>query len=176
MYLHSRKFTPRPYQDAAVRRVVSLFGEGEREMLLHLPTGSGKTIIATVVIEKLLPKLKGGKVLFVAHRRELLDQTADKLDRHLPDVSVSIEQGERRASLDAQVILASIQSLSARKDTYPAEQFSLIIIYDCHHALAPTWKAVIQYFHDSPVTRRLLLVLTATPRPVSSSHLTLPTT
>ncbi len=164
MYLHSRRFTPRPYQDDAVGRVVSLFGEGEREMLLHLPTGSGKTIIATLVIEKLLPKLKDGKVLFVAHRRELLDQTADKLERHLPDVSVSIEQGERRASLDARVILASIQSLSARKDAYPAEQFSLIIIDECHHALAPTWKAVIQYFHDSRSKSSLLLGMTATPR------------
>ena len=164
MYLQSRRFTPRPYQDSAVRRVLSLFRQGEREMLLHLPTGSGKTIIATVVIEKLLPLLGEGKVLFVAHRRELLDQTADKLSRHLPDVPLSFEQGERRASLDARVILASIQSLMARKDAYPAEQFSLIIIDECHHALAPSWKAVIQYFHDSRARGSLLLGMTATPR------------
>ena len=164
MYLQSRRFTARPYQDSAVRRVLSLFRQGEREMLLHLPTGSGKTIIATVVIEKLLPLLGEGKVLFVAHRRELLDQTADKLSRHLPDVPLSFEQGERRASLDARVILASIQSLMARKDAYSAEQFSLIIIDECHHALAPSWKAVIQYFHDSRARGSLLLGMTATPR------------
>ncbi len=163
MYLHSRRFTPRPYQDSAVRRVHALFRQGEREMLLHLPTGSGKTIIATLVIEKLLPLLGEGKVLFVAHRRELLDQTADKLERHLPDLPVSIEQGERRASLDARVILASIQSLTARKDAYPAKEFSLIIIDECHHALAPSWKAVIQYFHDSRTQGSLLLGMTATP-------------
>ena len=164
MYLYSRRFTPRPYQDNAVRQVLSKFRAGQREMLLHLPTGSGKTIIATLVIEKLLPKLGRGKVLFVAHRRELLDQTADKLNRHLPEVSVSIEQGERRASLDARIVLASIQSLTRRKDAYPAEQFSLIIIDECHHALAPSWKAVIQYFHDSRASHGLLLGMTATPR------------
>ena len=164
MFLHSRRFDPRPYQDSAVRQVVALYGRGEREMLLHLPTGSGKTIIATLVIERLLPLIGEGKVLFVAHRQELLDQTADKLNRHMPDLSVSFEQGERRASLDARVILASIQSLTARKDAYPAKQFSLIIIDECHHALAPSWKAVIQYFHDSRNKGSLLLGMTATPR------------
>ena len=164
MLLHSKRFTPRPYQDQAVQRVHSLFRQGERELLLHLPTGSGKTIIATLVMEKLLPLLQGGKVLFVAHRQELLDQTADKIHRHMPELTVSIEQGERRASLDAQVILASVQSLQARKDTYPADQFRLIIMDECHHALSPTWKQIIQYFHDSRSQDSLLLGMTATPR------------
>ncbi len=164
MYLHSRRFTPRPYQESAVQRVVSLYGRGERELLLHLPTGSGKTIIATLIIERLLPLLGEGKVLFVAHRKELLDQTADKLGKHLPELTVSFEQGERRASLDARLILASIQSLIARKDAYPAERFSLIIIDECHHALAPSWQAVIQYFHDRRARGSLLLGMTATPR------------
>ena len=164
MLLHSQRFTPRPYQAKAVSQVHTLFRQGERELLLHLPTGSGKTIIATLVMEKLLPLLSGGKVLFVAHRQELLDQTADKIKRHMPELTVSIEQGERRASLDAQVILASVQSLQARKDTYPASEFRLIIMDECHHALSPSWKQIIQYFHDSRAQDSLLLGMTATPR------------
>ena len=164
MRLHSQRFTPRPYQEKAVNQVHTLFRQGHRELLLHLPTGSGKTIIATLVMEKLLPLLSGGKVLFVAHRQELLDQTADKINRHMPDLTVSIEQGERRASLDAQVILASVQSLQARKDTYPASEFRLIIMDECHHALSPSWKQIIQYFHDSRAQDSLLLGMTATPR------------
>ncbi|MCP4899330.1 MAG: DEAD/DEAH box helicase family protein, partial [bacterium] len=92
-----KRFLPRPYQEKAVREVLSLYTGGARKMLLHLPTGSGKTIIATLIIERLLPLIDSGKVLFIAHRRELLDQTAEKLKQHLPGLAISIDQGERRA-------------------------------------------------------------------------------
>ncbi len=111
-----KRFLPRPYQEKAVREVLTLYKDGARKMLLHLPTGSGKTIIATLIIERLLPLIDSGKVLFIAHRRELLDQTAEKLEQHLPGLAISIDQGERRADPAAQVIIASIQSLSKRKD------------------------------------------------------------
>ena len=164
MYLHSRRFSARPYQQRALDSVVSRYSAGTREMLLHLPTGAGKTVIATLIIEALPPFIDEGKVLFVAHRKELLDQTADKLNRHLPELSVSIEQGERRADMAAQVVIASIQSLTKRKDTYPAEQFSAIVCDECHHALSPSWKEVIQHFHDARGRDTLLLGMTATPR------------
>ncbi|MFL7808764.1 MAG: DEAD/DEAH box helicase family protein, partial [Anaerolineae bacterium] len=91
------RFLPRPYQEKAVREVLSLYTGGSRKMLLHLPTGAGKTIIATLIIERLLPLIGSGKVLFIAHRRELLDQTSEKLQQHLPGLAISIDQGERRA-------------------------------------------------------------------------------
>lgn len=113
-----KRFLPRPYQEKAVREVLSLYQDGARKMLLHLPTGAGKTIIATLIIERLLPLIDSGKVLFIAHRRELLDQTAEKLKQHIPGLAISIDQGERRADPAAQVIIASIQSLGKRKDAY----------------------------------------------------------
>ncbi|MGB5734809.1 MAG: DEAD/DEAH box helicase family protein, partial [Thiohalocapsa sp.] len=106
-----KQFLARPYQDKAVREVLSLYHDGARKMLLHLPTGAGKTIIATLIIERLLPLIDAGKVLFIAHRKELLDQTAEKLKQHLPGLAISIDQGARRADPAAQVIIASIQSL-----------------------------------------------------------------
>ena len=50
-----KRFLPRPYQEKAVREVLTLYKGGARKMLLHLPTGSGKTVIATLIIERLLP-------------------------------------------------------------------------------------------------------------------------
>jgi len=159
-----KRFLPRPYQDKAVREVLSLYTGGARKMLLHLPTGAGKTIIATLIIERLLPLIDAGKVLFIAHRRELLDQTAEKLKQHLPGLAISIDQGERRADPAAQVIIASIQSLSKRKDAYRPEQFSLIVCDECHRALAPSWVEVIEHFNDERDGDALLLGMTATPR------------
>jgi superfamily II DNA or RNA helicase len=159
-----KRFLPRPYQQKAVREVLTLYQGGARKLLLHLPTGSGKTIIATLIIERLLPLIDSGKVLFIAHRRELLDQTAETLKQHLPGLAVSIDQGERRADPAAQVIIASIQSLSKRKDAYQPGLFSLIVCDECHRALAPSWIEVIEHFHDERDGDALLLGMTATPR------------
>ena len=164
MSVKCKRFLPRPYQDKAVREVLTLYTDGARKMLLHLPTGAGKTIIATLIIERLLPLIDSGKVLFIAHRRELLDQTAEKLKQHLPGLAVSIDQGERRADPAAQVVIASIQSLSKRKDAYRPEQFSLIVCDECHRALAPSWVEVIEHFNDERAGDALLLGMTATPR------------
>jgi ATP-dependent helicase IRC3 len=159
-----KRFLPRPYQEKAVREVLSRYEGGARKMLLHLPTGSGKTIIATLIIERLLPLIHSGKILFIAHRRELLDQTADKLKQHLPELAISIDQGDRRADPGAQVIIASIQSLSKRKDAYRPELFSVIVCDECHRALAPSWVEVIEHFHEERDRDALLLGMTATPR------------
>ncbi len=159
-----KRFLPRPYQEKAVREVLTLYQDGARKMLLHLPTGAGKTIIATLIIERLLPLIDAGKVLFIAHRRELLDQTAEKLKQHLPGLAISIDQGDRRADPAAQVIIASIQSLSKRKHAYRPEQFSLIVCDECHRALAPSWVEVIEHFNDERDGDALLLGMTATPR------------
>ncbi len=159
-----KRFPPRPYQENAVRQVLSLYKGGARKLLLHLPTGAGKTIIATLIIERLLPLTDSGKVLFIAHRRELLDQTAEKLRRQLPGLAISIDQGERRADPAARVIIASIQSLSKRKDAYRPDLFSVIVCDECHRALAPSWVEVIEHFNDERDCDALLLGMTATPR------------
>jgi len=159
-----KQFLAHPYQDKAVREVLSLYQDGARKMLLHLPTGAGKTIIATLIIERLLPLIDAGKVLFIAHRKELLDQTAEKLKQHLPGLAISIDQGARRADPDAQVIIASIQSLSKRRQAYRPELFSVIICDECHRALAPSWIEVIEHFNDERDGDALLLGMTATPR------------
>ena len=143
MSRRAKRFLPRPYQEKAVREVLTLYTKGARKMLLHLPRGAGKTIIATLIIERLLTLIDSGKVLFIAHRRELLDQTAEKLKQHLPGRANSIDQGERRADPAAQVVIASIQSLSKRKDAYRPELFSVIVCDECHRALAPRWVEVI---------------------------------
>ncbi|MEM9489613.1 MAG: DEAD/DEAH box helicase, partial [Myxococcota bacterium] len=159
------RFQPRPYQAAAVRQVLALYERGQRNLLLHLPTGSGKTVIASLIIDALLRRWDGaGRVLFLAHRKELLEQTAATLRRQIPGVTIGIEQGRRRADLDARIVIASIQSLVHRKDRYPAARFAAIICDECHRALAPRWLEVIGYFRDQRPDATLLLGMTATPR------------
>lgn len=159
-------FHLRPYQKQAVNSVVSRYRQnGERRMLLYLPTGAGKTVIATFII-KALKEILGShkKTLFVAHRQEILDQTALTLKRHLPLCNIQIEQGERRSSGDADVTVASVQSLLRRKERYDPKSFGLIICDECHRALAPSWEEIIGYFCAEASRDTLLLGMTATPR------------
>jgi ATP-dependent helicase IRC3 len=157
-------FKLRPYQKAAVGSVTARYRAGDRRLLVYLPTGAGKTVIATFIIEALRRGSGLGRCLFVAHRREILDQTARTLAQHLPGLDVQVEQGERTGSPSADVIVASVQSLLRRKERYDPRAFDLIVCDECHHALSPSWEEVIGYFWKQASGRTLLLGMTATPR------------
>jgi ATP-dependent helicase IRC3 len=158
-------FQLRPYQRAAVSAVLSRFDKQRASsLLLHLPTGAGKTVIAAEIIRTLSQRSGFGKTLFVAHRREILDQTAETISRQIPSATIQVEQGSRTASQQASVTVASVQSLVRRKERYDPKAFSLIICDECHRALAPSWEEVIGYFHEHKQGDSLLLGMTATPR------------
>jgi superfamily II DNA or RNA helicase len=161
----SKPFRLRPYQKKAVAAVVSGYNEREqRRMLVYLPTGAGKTVIAAHIIKALRTTKEFGKVLFVAHRREIINQTARTIRRHLPRLEVQIEQGKRTSGGKGDITIASVQSLVRRKERYNPEEYALIICDECHRALAPSWGEVIDYFHTQADKDTLLLGMTATPR------------
>ncbi|MCU0693780.1 MAG: DEAD/DEAH box helicase [Polyangiaceae bacterium] len=158
-------FQLRPYQRAAASAVLARYDRQRiSSMLLHLPTGSGKTVIAAEVIRRLSARGDFGKTLFVAHRREILDQTAETIRRQVPSATIQVEQGSRTATRDATVTVASVQSLVRRKERYDPTSFSLIICDECHRALGHTWEEIIGYFHERKQADSLLLGMTATPR------------
>jgi superfamily II DNA or RNA helicase len=162
-----KPFRLRPYQKAAVQAVISRFrDENTHRMLLYLPTGAGKTVIATFIIRSMraLAGFSKSRTLFIAHRREILDQTVRTINQHLPNLTIAIEQGERSSDIDADVTVASVQSLLRRKDRYDPKSFDLIICDECHRALAPSWEEVIGYFYSHATGKTLLLGMTATPR------------
>ena len=83
----------RPYQRAAVEAVLAARRAGKRRLLVHLPTGAGKTVIFSH-----LARLAKRQVLVLAHREELLMQARDKLERALGGGAVvAIERGALRA-------------------------------------------------------------------------------
>ena len=74
------RLTPRPYQHEAVAALLAAAARGVHRPLLVLPTGTGKTIIFALLVQR-----RGGRALILAHRDELIQQALDKL--HLVDPS-----------------------------------------------------------------------------------------
>lgn len=121
--------------------------------LLVAPTGAGKTTIASEMIHGAVAR--GGDVLFLAHRDELIQQCSRRLDGAGIEHETII--GKRgRAALWAKVRIASVQTLARRLDRLP--RATLIVVDEAHHARAASYAAILDAYPGVPVVG-----LTATP-------------
>ena len=155
----------RPYQRDCIKRVLASYKEGRRRVLVSLPTGTGKTVVFASFPRELRMKKK---MLILAHRDELLEQAREKLLTAAPEVSVEIEQGQRRASASAQVVIGSVPTLGRadgkRLDALRPEDFSVIVVDEAHHAIAKTYRKILDHFGLFSGGDALLVGFTATPR------------
>jgi superfamily II DNA or RNA helicase len=138
------EFTLRPYQHECVNAVITKLQTCQR-VLAVCPTGSGKTIIFAKITDYCVSK--GYRVLILAHREELLSQARDKM-RLSQGIESDLERAESQASLDAQVVVASVQSISRpnRLARFPHDHFNLIIIDEAHRTLGKTYRDVLDWF------------------------------
>lgn len=148
----------RPYQQQARDRIYAEWDAGHTRTLLVLPTGTGKTIVfASVAADQVRA---GDRVLILAHRGELLEQAADKLQRSTGLVS-AVEKAESTC-LDSwfRVVVGSVQTLqrTARLERFPQDYFGTIIIDEAHHAITDGYRRILDYFSGAKV-----LGVTATP-------------
>jgi superfamily II DNA or RNA helicase len=143
----------RDYQTAAIEDVRTELRAGHRRVCLVMPTGSGKTYTAASLVAGAINK--GKRVLWLAHRTELVDQAIASLE------TVGVKCGAVAASSGhpsrgfAPCQVASIQTLIARKH-YP--EADVIVSDECHHMVAKEFRAVLDQYKTQPI-----IGLTATP-------------
>ncbi len=148
----------RPYQQEALDSIFTRWAEGQRRLLLCLPTGCGKTIVFAKAIERLVRN--GMRVLVLAHRSELLAQAADKLDK-ATGLKCAVEKAEETCVGSwFRVVVGSVQTLCREKRLaqFDAHYFDAIIIDEAHHCLSDSYQTVLAHFPDA-----LVLGVTATP-------------
>lgn len=146
----------RPYQVRTVAAARAQFRSGRRAVLVVSPTGSGKTVIAAAVVEAAIER--GTRVLFGAHRVELLDQTVRKLaSAGIVDVRIiRADRDDGRA--DAPVIVASVPTLAGKRWRDRLPEAGLVILDEAHHSVSDSWLGIATRYRSSR-----LLGFTATP-------------
>ena len=143
----------RPYQQQAANQIRTSYRAGNRAPMLVLSTGGGKTVVFSYISHGAASKNK--RVLILVHRIELIRQTFRKLTDF--GVHCGIINAKYTPDYYAPVQVASVQTLVKRLDKI-AMNFDLIIIDECHHATASTYRKII----DANPNAKLLGV-TATP-------------
>ena len=148
----------RPYQEAALRAIVTAQARGVRRPLVVLPVGAGKTVVFAHLLRRRL-----GRALVLAHRDELLHQAVATLRLVDPTVQIGRVQAEDNA-VDAPVVVASVQTLSRPQRLGQLGQgFATIVVDEAHHATAPTYRRILQHCGAFQADGPLTLGVTATP-------------
>jgi ATP-dependent helicase IRC3 len=156
----------RPYQLECLERIHAQYRAGKRRMLVSLPTGTGKTVIFAQFPSFFRMQRR---LLVLAHREELIEQARTKFRAANPGMTIGIEQGQQHASSKAKVVLASVPTLgregSGRLLALDPDEFHVIVVDEAHHAVASTYRRVLEHFRVfEPDTKRLVVGFTATPR------------
>lgn len=138
----------RPYQAEALEAIRRDYECGIRRLLLVLPVGSGKTHIAAR-----LPELIGDpRLVYCAHRHELLDQTLVVFRRERPDRPAGIERAHEHPSPDCVTAVASVQSLCrpGRLERYQLEDWPAMVTDEAHRSIADSYLRVFRHFRHLP--------------------------
>jgi len=158
--------TPRYYQLNAINRTIEAIAKGQDRILLVMATGTGKTYTAFQIIWRLWKAEKKKKILFLADRNILVDQTMQNDFKPFQGVMTKIENRQMDSSYE--VYLALYQQLSGNTDEmeifrqFSPDFFDLIVVDEAHRGSAresSRWRKILEYFHKATQ-----IGLTATPK------------
>lgn len=151
--IETTKLTPRPAQVLALDALQETMQDEYDKALVVLATGLGKTYLAAFFAEQF------NRVLFIAHREEILNQAKGSFLHVHPEKTAGLYNAIEK-NKDADFVFASIHTLSQKfhLEKFDPHAFDLIVIDEFHHAAAPSYERVLDYFKP-----KFLLGITATP-------------
>ena len=181
-YTSQSTYPPRYYQQVAVNRTIEAIAKGQQRILLVMATGTGKTYTAFQIVYRLLQSGMKQKILYLADRNNLVDQTISGDFKPLEKVihKINFAKDDRTTITSHQVYFSLYQQLVGNKTTeeetdeetlahykqlFDKDFFDLVIVDECHRGSAKEesrWRKVLEYF--SSATQ---IGMTATPKETS---------
>lgn len=178
-YTSQKTYPPRYYQQVAVNRTLEAIAKGQQRILLVMATGTGKTYTAFQIVYRLLQSGMKQKILYLADRNNLVDQTISGDFKPLEKVihKINFAKDDRTTITSHQVYFSLYQQLVGNKTTedetdeetlahykqlFDKDFFDLVIVDECHRGSAKEesrWRKVLEYF--STATQ---IGMTATPK------------
>ncbi|MBP3647111.1 MAG: DEAD/DEAH box helicase, partial [Clostridia bacterium] len=155
-----KTFELKDHQQEALDNLEAMRSRKETIALLYHATGTGKTVTAVSDAKR-----TGGRVLYIAHTKDLITQAADTFRSLWPEASLGLFVENYKES-DAQIVCASVQSLALNLEFFLPDAFDYFIVDEAHHATAETYQKVLAYF-----TPRFTLGLTATPERADGNNI-----
>ena len=163
-------FPPRYYQRNAVNRTVNAVARGDKRMLLVMATGTGKTYTAFQIVYRLLKTELVKKVLYLADRNILVDQSIEQDFKPLTNTihKVNYQQDKEHPDTAHEVYFALYQQLIGKEgaknyeELFKPEFFDMVIVDECHRGSAKddsNWREILEYFENA-----IQLGMTATPK------------
>ena len=157
---------PRYYQQIAINRTIEAIAKGQNRILLVMATGTGKTYTAFQIIHRLWKAGAKKRILFLADRNNLLDQTRRGDFKHFKDKMTLVKH--RMVDKSYEIYLALYQGLSGNEEEkniykqFSPDFFDLIVVDECHRGSTKedsSWREILTYFKNATQ-----LGLTATPK------------
>jgi type I restriction enzyme, R subunit len=157
---------PRYYQRVAINRAVEAIAKGQQRVLLVMATGTGKTYTAFQIIWRMWKAKAKKRILFLADRNILVDQTMQQ--DFAPFGEVMHKVTNREVKKNYEIYLALYQAVTGKEEwkqiykQFPAAFFDLIVVDECHRGSAAddsAWRDVLEYFNSATH-----IGLTATPK------------
>ena len=169
-YSSQNTYPPRYYQRIAVNRTVDAIAHGQNRLLLVMATGTGKTYTAFQIVYRLLKSGMKSKILYLADRNVLVDQSIQQDFEPLEKVihKLNVAKDDKTALTSYQVYFSLYQQLVGEdgqehfSELFKPDFFDLIIVDECHRGSAKddsTWRRILEYF--STATQ---IGMTATPK------------
>ena len=164
-YFNENTNKPRYYQEIAINRTIDAIAKGQKRVLLVMATGTGKTFTAFQIIHRLRESGLKKKILYLADRNILIDQTMSNDFKPFKKVMTKVEN--RKMDSSYEIYMALYQQLSGTDNIeifkqFKPEFFDLIVVDECHRGSArenSRWRKILDYF--SFATK---IGLTATPK------------
>jgi type I restriction enzyme R subunit len=161
--------SPRYYQIVAVNKAIEAIAKGQNRILLVMATGTGKTFTSFQIIWRLWKAKKKKRILFLADRNILVDQT--KTNDFKPFGSAMTKIEKRQANKSYEIYLSLYQAVTGSEEDkniykqFSPDFFDLVVVDECHRGSAAedsAWREILEYFKSATQVG-----LTATPKETS---------